>query len=666
MQIDRTTRLELIDMLTPHMQTIADRQALLSAALHGTRLLDLIPPEGAARTFASRIIVESLNFGEIDPGVPAILPILHEIKMRVGKNKATEIDALIRRTQQHPPPMHQRGNPNNRVFLSYRRANSSYIGRSVFQDLRAAGYDVFFDVEGLDSGDLSQVILRQIAARPHFVVILAPGSLERCADPNDWLRREIEYALETGRNVVPLLFNGFNFADYRHILTGKLAALENQNAVRVPREEEFFDAAMTRLRDQFLQPRPSIPVTPPPPADNSAIMRQIVLAAAEAEPTADELAREAEIQRREQHLNEWEAQLKSQVAKQQMTEQQLAQLLQKIEGERVKLDARWQQLEAQEAHNRAEQARLDTERERIRLAQQAIDEQTERERLAKVLAERRERLAAEQAQRERLATEQAQRDRIAAKLAELNRLTTQQAQRDRLAAEKAQRERIAAEQAQRKPTATQQAPTVPRLAWWNPLHGLLLLVWLSFAPQKLHQHEQAYGANAHKRTGSQLANILSWLPLFIMTFALSTRPELASAWQGEMGWSFSPLLVILPYLFVVVASLMPENTVAFVVAGGVAFGVAGFAAFDVAGFAAFGVAFGVARFVAGGVAGGMAFIVAFIVTVSVVFLAAVVVEISLQIAIESQKASALTRTIPFVLFVCYGVIAWVLFTAPVR
>ena len=112
------------------------------------------------------------------------------------------------------------------VFISYRRSVSSYIARAVFMDLRAYGYDVFMDVESIDSGTFDTIILNQIAARAHFVVILTPGSVERCTQPNDWLRREIEYAMDLQRNIVPLLANDFSFKDAKPYLKGKLKQVE--------------------------------------------------------------------------------------------------------------------------------------------------------------------------------------------------------------------------------------------------------------------------------------------------------------------------------------------------------------------------------------------------------------------------------------------------------
>ena len=76
------------------------------------------------------------------------------------------------------------------VFISYRRTNM-YMARAVYQDLRGHGYDAFLDMERLDSGDFSQGLRGQIAARAHFVLILTPSALERCTSAEDWVRQEI-------------------------------------------------------------------------------------------------------------------------------------------------------------------------------------------------------------------------------------------------------------------------------------------------------------------------------------------------------------------------------------------------------------------------------------------------------------------------------------------
>lgn len=159
------------------------------------------------------------------------------------------------------------------VFISYRRDVSSFIARAIFMDLRANGYDVFMDVESIDSGTFDTVILNQIAARAHFLVILTPGSVERCVEADDWLRREIETAMDLRRNVVPLLVNNFSFKGNEQYLKGKLAQLTRYNALNVP--HDFFDEAMSRLRSRFLKQPVSVEIMPTPMAEQEVVRQKI-------------------------------------------------------------------------------------------------------------------------------------------------------------------------------------------------------------------------------------------------------------------------------------------------------------------------------------------------------------------------------------------------------
>jgi tetratricopeptide (TPR) repeat protein len=137
------------------------------------------------------------------------------------------------------------------VFISYRRTNIPWA-LAIFQYLTQNGYDVFFDYTGLASGDFETVILENIRARAHFLVVLTPSALERCAEPGDWLRREIEAAIDTRRNIVPLMLEGFDF-DTPTIagqLTGKLAGIRRYQALSMP--AAYFFEAMGRLRDKYL------------------------------------------------------------------------------------------------------------------------------------------------------------------------------------------------------------------------------------------------------------------------------------------------------------------------------------------------------------------------------------------------------------------------------
>lgn len=137
------------------------------------------------------------------------------------------------------------------VFISYRRTNLPWA-LCIYQNLTANGYDVFFDYLSIDSGNFETAILDNIRARAHFVLILTPSALERCKNPNDWLRREIETAIDEKRNIVPLMLEGFDFGSphIQEVLTGKLSAISSINAL--PVHSAYVFEALERLRTRFL------------------------------------------------------------------------------------------------------------------------------------------------------------------------------------------------------------------------------------------------------------------------------------------------------------------------------------------------------------------------------------------------------------------------------
>jgi tetratricopeptide (TPR) repeat protein len=143
------------------------------------------------------------------------------------------------------------GRIDKTVFISYRRTNA-FGALAIFQDLTHHGYDVFFDYNGIPSGDFETVILENVRARAHFLVLLTPSALDRCSEPEDWLRREIETALDEKRNIIPLMLEGFSFGTpaIADQLTGKLALLRKYQALSVP--VEYFVEAMDRLRTRYL------------------------------------------------------------------------------------------------------------------------------------------------------------------------------------------------------------------------------------------------------------------------------------------------------------------------------------------------------------------------------------------------------------------------------
>lgn len=152
-----------------------------------------------------------------------------------------------------------------RLFLSYRRDDSAGFAGRLADALehRFGGGSVFRDVDDIRPGeDFAQAIARHLATVEAVLVLIGPRWLaadshgrKRLHDPDDWVRREIQVALDSGKPVIPVLVGGAPMpaaADLPTDLTG-LARL--QAAVL---SDNGWQADVTRLVTS-LGPTPPVP-----------------------------------------------------------------------------------------------------------------------------------------------------------------------------------------------------------------------------------------------------------------------------------------------------------------------------------------------------------------------------------------------------------------------
>lgn len=83
-------------------------------------------------------------------------------------------------------------------------------------------------------------------------MLLTPSTLERCSDPADLFRREIETAIDVQRNIVPIMLDGFEFGapGIDSELWATLPTLMQYNGLLV--YPAYFSEAMGRLREKYL------------------------------------------------------------------------------------------------------------------------------------------------------------------------------------------------------------------------------------------------------------------------------------------------------------------------------------------------------------------------------------------------------------------------------
>lgn len=96
------------------------------------------------------------------------------------------------------------------IFISYRRKGA---GAGVAGELQAKlenlGYKVFLDVDEIGSGQFPVQIEKAIEECKDFLLVLSPGTLDRCVDEEDWVRREIIQAQYQNKNIIGVGLPGF-------------------------------------------------------------------------------------------------------------------------------------------------------------------------------------------------------------------------------------------------------------------------------------------------------------------------------------------------------------------------------------------------------------------------------------------------------------------------
>lgn len=131
------------------------------------------------------------------------------------------------------------------IFISYRRDTGVDIAARVKDFFTAKGYNVFYDISSMRLGEFDKQIFRQIGECDYFILILSENALDRCGDKNDWVRREIECALNIPNiQIIPLMLPKFEFPDD---LPPELEKIKHYQGVQY--NAILFDLVMNKLAE---------------------------------------------------------------------------------------------------------------------------------------------------------------------------------------------------------------------------------------------------------------------------------------------------------------------------------------------------------------------------------------------------------------------------------
>lgn len=138
------------------------------------------------------------------------------------------------------------------IFISYRRDGGDTLAQLIYDRLTDRGYSVFLDIESLRSGKFNEKLFSVIDECRDVVVILPPGSLERCRNEGDWLFLELTHALQERKNIIPVMMKGFEWPEN---MPEGLEELPNFNGIQD--SKDYFDAVIDKMTT-LLQSRPAL------------------------------------------------------------------------------------------------------------------------------------------------------------------------------------------------------------------------------------------------------------------------------------------------------------------------------------------------------------------------------------------------------------------------
>lgn len=120
-----------------------------------------------------------------------------------------------------------------KVFISYRRQDSaaSAIGIGQYLETEFGRKNVYIDVDMQAGAKYPAVIEKRLAECSVLLVLIGPDWL-KLLKPNDWVQREIAYALKRDITVIPVLIDGAQLPD-KELLPDDIQGLLDHQAASV-------------------------------------------------------------------------------------------------------------------------------------------------------------------------------------------------------------------------------------------------------------------------------------------------------------------------------------------------------------------------------------------------------------------------------------------------
>lgn len=93
----------------------------------------------------------------------------------------------------------------HQIFISYRREDGLAVAKYFYKSFMKSGFYSFFDEKSIRNGPFEPVIYKAIDECQDFVLIVSEQAFKKDMDKEDWIYRELSYALEKKKNIIPVI-----------------------------------------------------------------------------------------------------------------------------------------------------------------------------------------------------------------------------------------------------------------------------------------------------------------------------------------------------------------------------------------------------------------------------------------------------------------------------
>jgi hypothetical protein len=191
------------------------------------------------------------------PPLAKAVPTVHEKVLAVAPARVEPLAAQVLEEADEPEKASVgRRRRTKSIFISYRRQDSQHIAGRIYDQLVAqfGKAAVFKDVDSIPVGVNFQTHLQDQVMRTSVLVAIigldwrgSASGVDRLNDPKDYLRIEIETALDKGIAVIPVLVDGAEMPDESG-LPGSLARLAYFNGIAIRPDPDFHHDAERLVR----------------------------------------------------------------------------------------------------------------------------------------------------------------------------------------------------------------------------------------------------------------------------------------------------------------------------------------------------------------------------------------------------------------------------------